>query len=191
MERGYSLVDDAYARAGCYQEAGVKKLIKRNSVLGKCSYCGRKKKVCPLNDVTEHIAGCIRLEWGDPSNKGLPWESREDGWQFGNVYDTWDLLHDLELVCESEKLTDDIIGAFHQSEWCRVNPYSLSSDRTLLYGWKNFSSSSLISLDLLAFVARAHVLRCLCDSPRNIARRFMDAACDFSKRRVRAAALFH
>ncbi|MCD5976742.1 HEPN-associated N-terminal domain-containing protein [Pseudomonas quasicaspiana] len=139
MERGYSLVDDAYVCAGCYQEEGVKKFIKRYSVLGKCSYCGRKKKVCPLNDVIEHIAGCIRLEWGDPNNEGLPWESREGGWQFGNVCDTWDLLHDLELTCESETLNDDIIGAFHQSEWCRVNPYSVSPDRTLLYGWEKFS----------------------------------------------------
>lgn len=138
MERGYSLVDDTYVCAGCYEEQGVKEFIKQNSAPGKCTYCRKKKKVCPLNDVIEHIAVCIRLEWGDPNNEGLPWESREGGWQFDEVCDTWDLLHDLELTCESEALSEDIIGAFHQSEWCRVNPYSLSPDRTLMYGWENF-----------------------------------------------------
>lgn len=138
MDRGYSLVDGAYVCARCFGDEGLKSFIRKNHQMGKCSYCKRKVRVCSLNQVIEHILNSVRLEWGHPANEGLPYETREGGWQVANVYDTWDLLDDLDIQCDSEQLFSDIVWAIHDSEWCEVEPYSLPLDRTLVYGWESF-----------------------------------------------------
>lgn len=138
MERGYSEVEEAYVCAGCFGDRGLKAFINQSSELGKCSYCNRRRKVCSLNQVIGHIMNSVRLEWGHPANEGLPYETREGGWQFAKVYDKWELLDILDLECRSDELFDDICGAIHDSEWCEVEPYSLPLDRTLAYGWESF-----------------------------------------------------
>jgi len=138
MDRGYSKVDDAYVCTGCFGDEGLKEFVRQSSQSGKCSYCNRRRRVCSLNQVIEHIVISLRLEWGHPANEGLPYETREGGWQFAEVYSTWELLDRLDIQCGSSELFNDISGAIHDSEWCEVEPYSLSLDRTLLYGWENF-----------------------------------------------------
>ncbi|MGH1450175.1 MAG: HEPN-associated N-terminal domain-containing protein [Pseudomonadaceae bacterium] len=138
MERGYSTVQDTYVCTGCFGDEGLKKFVRQNSQLGKCSYCKRRRRVCHLNQLIEHIMTSVRLEWGHPANEGLPYETKEGGWQFGEVYSTWELLDELDLQCSSDQLINDISDAIHDSEWCEVDPYSLPLDRTLVYGWERF-----------------------------------------------------
>ncbi|MFU5327362.1 HEPN-associated N-terminal domain-containing protein [Pseudomonas aeruginosa] len=138
MDRGYSTVDGAYVCARCFGDEGLKEFIRQNSQPGKCSYCERRRRVCSLNQVIEHIMNSVRLEWGHPANEGLPYETREGGWQVADVYDTWELLEELDIQCGSDELFGDISGAIHDSEWCEVEPYSLPLDRTLVYGWESF-----------------------------------------------------
>lgn len=81
----------------------------------------------------------IRTEWGDPNNEGVPWESREGGWQLGPVLDTWDLVDDeIGYVFVSTDLQDDFIESFSQRQWCQRDFYGLRRDRGLEYGWKAF-----------------------------------------------------
>ncbi|WP_253770686.1 HEPN-associated N-terminal domain-containing protein [Pseudomonas aeruginosa] len=79
MDRGYSTVDGAYVCARCFGDEGLKEFIRQNSQPGKCSYCERRRRVCSLNQVIEHIMNSVRLEWGHPANEGLPYETREGG----------------------------------------------------------------------------------------------------------------
>jgi hypothetical protein len=138
MDRGYSKVDDAYVCAGCFGDEGLKEFVRQKSQLGKCSYCNKCRRVCSLNNVIEHIISSVRLEWWHPANEGLPYETREGGWQFAKVYSTWELLDELDIQCGSDGLLDDISSAIHDSEWCEAEPYSLPLDRTLLFGWESF-----------------------------------------------------
>ncbi len=137
MDRGYSEVEDTYVCQKCFADEGVRRFITRNRSPGTCSYCNRAVKVCTLDKVIGHVMESIRLEWGDPANEGLPYETREGGWQVAKVYDTWELLEKLGLEC-SDDLLNTIAGAIHGSAWCEANPYSLPLDRTLVYGWKSF-----------------------------------------------------
>jgi hypothetical protein len=82
---------------------------------------------------------CIRTEWGSPADEGLPYESREGGWQ-GAVIDSWDLLDRNGLYATNDKLQEAINDALQDDEWCEVNPFSLRTEQTLYFGWKAFAN---------------------------------------------------
>lgn len=49
------------------------------------------------------------------------------------------MLEDVGLEINSDKLQDEIMSSLMDDEWCERNPYSLSEDKTLFYGWRDFS----------------------------------------------------
>ncbi|VVP37223.1 hypothetical protein PS893_04666 [Pseudomonas fluorescens] len=137
MERGYSSVEDTYVCERCIQDTGLKKFVRRNRNPGTCTYCNRSVKVSAMDDVIGHVVNSLCLEWGDPANEGLPYETREGGWQ-GNVYNIYELLYDVGPYC-SEEILDTIVGAIHDTGWCKKDPYSLPVHKMLVYGWQSFS----------------------------------------------------
>lgn len=137
MERGFSLVQDMYICARCVEDDGLRTIVRKNWARGVCSYCDKTRRVADMNHVIEHVFNSFALEWGDPANEGLAHETREGGWQ-GNVSDTWELVYDHGPDC-SEEVLDTIAGAIHHMAWCKRDPYSQPIDRTLVYGWQNFS----------------------------------------------------
>lgn len=142
QERGYSSNKGVTVCSNCFDEHGIKKFIEEHATHTKCSYCEESDDevvACDLDSLIEHILISIRYEWGDPANEGLPYETREGGWQVSTVYDTWDLLDEIGLGNKSDKIFEDICNSIHNQEWCERNPYSLSTDRTLLFGWEKFS----------------------------------------------------
>lgn len=137
MDRGYSLVHDTYVCACCVQDEGLQRVVRSKSSKGVCSYCTKSRRVADMNHVIEHVYKSILLEWGDAASEGLAYETREGGWQ-GSVYGTWELMYNYGPDCPEEVL-DTIAGSIHDVPWCEVDPYSLPVDRTLVYGWQNFS----------------------------------------------------
>lgn len=140
-ERGYSSNDDKTVCTNCFEEYGLKQFIEEHQSDNKCSYCESDDEVvaCTLDSLIEHILNSIHYEWGHPADEGLPYESREGGWQVSTVYDTWDLLDSIGLDNVHGDTYEDICDSIHNQEWCEKNPYSLSTDKTLLYGWEKFS----------------------------------------------------
>jgi hypothetical protein len=141
QDRGYTSNKDKTVCVNCFDEYGLKKFIAEHHTKTQCSYCKGSKKVraCELDLLIEHILVSISREWGHPADEGLPYESREGGWQIATVYDTWELLDEIGLENRHGDIYDDICGSILNQEWCARNPYSLSLDRSLLYAWKKFS----------------------------------------------------
>jgi len=141
QERGYSSNDDKTVCTDCFDDYGLKQFIEEHQTDTKCSYCGNNNEVvaCKLDLLIEHILTSIHAEWGHPADEGLPYESREGGWQVSTVYDTWELLDSIGLENLHGDTYQDICNSIHNQEWCEKNPYSLSTDRVLLYGWQKFS----------------------------------------------------
>jgi hypothetical protein len=142
QERVYSSNDGITVCSGCFEEHSIQQFIEEHQSHNSCSYCdesGDDVKACDLDSVIEHILESISYEWGHPANEGLPYESREGGWQVATVCDTWELLEDIEFGNDSGNLYEDICSSIHNQEWCEKNPYSLSADETLMHGWREFS----------------------------------------------------
>lgn len=137
MERGFSRVEDTFVCLRCVEDDGLKAFIKDNSVRGTCSYCDGSRRVADMNDVIEHVFNSLSIEWGEATNEGLAYETREGGWQ-GCVCGTWELLYYHGPEC-AEEVFDTIAGSIHDVAWCERDPYSLPIDRTLVYGWQSFS----------------------------------------------------
>lgn len=141
QERGYSSNDDKSVCTNCFDEYGLKQFIEQHQTDTRCSYCEADEELvaCKLDSLIEHILASIHIEWDHSTDEGLPYESREGGWQVSTVYDTWELLDSIGLENVHGDAYEDICNSIHNQEWCEKNPYSLSTDRTLLYGWQKFS----------------------------------------------------
>ncbi len=141
QDRGYSSNDGITVCLDCFEESGISRFIKEYGNNSSCSYCDSENEIitCELDVLIEHILVSVQYEWGNPADEGLPYETREGGWQVSNVYDTWDLLDEIGLGNLHGKVYEDICNSTHNQEWCERDPYSLSTDRTLIFGWNKFS----------------------------------------------------
>jgi len=138
QERGFGVDENIYVCTNCFDDV-IKKFIKNHAAGLSCSYCkANGKESCSLDVVLEHIMHCISIEWGNPNDEGVAYESREGGWQ-GAVYDSLEMLSDVELEINHDDLRDEIISSLENDEWCKRDPYLLSEDKTLFYGWQAFS----------------------------------------------------
>lgn len=138
--QGYYSTDGSVCSC-CINEPAVKRFVETNATLNECSYCQQSGVLAVNFDVLMAlIVDSLHFEWGNPSIEGLPYESREGGWQVATVYNAWDLLYDeIGLDVVNERLQADIADAILNGEWCEKEPFSLSSDRVLFYGWDKFS----------------------------------------------------
>jgi len=125
--------------ADCFEERGLKDFITANATATLCDFCGATSIdpiAADLEEVLDHIVGCMRLEWDDPNNC-LPYESAEGGWQCGSVYDRADAFECAGVLVsdKSGDLWDTMMNALDDREFCEANPFSLSEDKRLLGGW--------------------------------------------------------
>lgn len=139
QERGFSVDSNLCVCTDCFEDYGIQNFIEENDTEQSCDFCDSSGEfTCRLEDVLAHIMRCIQTEWGHPANEGLPYETREGGWQ-GDVYDSWEMLDSVNLGISSDSLQEEVYSSLLNDEWCRRHPYSLSRDRTLYYGWVAFS----------------------------------------------------
>jgi len=132
--------DEKYVCAKCIKDDALGRIITSNACSKKCTYCGRQSQkpiAADLDIVNEHIAECITREYIDPAEE-LPWDGREGGYQGGTVYDSWELLEEVELFIENEELQEDIIYSFDQDIWCKRDGQILSPSQRKVYGWQDF-----------------------------------------------------
>lgn len=140
-ERGFTCDENLNICTQCFNEEGINKFIQEHAESVKCSFCSSTKntRACPLSLVIEHIITSLRYEWGDPNNEGLPYETREGGWQ-GEVLNTWDLFDTTGLDIINDKAKQYIISSFFDDMWCEREPYSLRVDHTFSLGWNQFTN---------------------------------------------------
>ena len=132
-----------YVCARCIVDDALGRIVASNACSKKCTYCGRQSKqpiAADLDIVTEHIAECIARVYTDPVEE-LPWDSREGGYQAGTVYDSWELLEEVELFIDNEELLEDITTSFDQNEWCKRDGQILSPSQRKVSGWQAFKEA--------------------------------------------------
>ena len=140
QEKGFFVDEDKVVCTNCFEDAGIRRFIAEHNTKETCSYCAETgNATCSLEQTMEHISSSIKSEWGHPEDEGLPYETREGGWQ-GPVYDSCELINEIGLEITTTELNEDIcrgLGVFES--WCERDRLSLTDDETLLYGWRDFS----------------------------------------------------
>ncbi|EGV17873.1 HEPN-associated N-terminal domain-containing protein [Thiocapsa marina] len=139
MERGFAVDENIVVCPDCFDEEALRDFIRNSGGTTPCTYCGTVGEgTCTLEELLDHAMSCIRTEWGQPADEGLPYETREGGWQ-GAVIDSWELLGNVGLYALNGDLQEQINSALNDDEWCERDPFALRRDQTLYYGWKGFS----------------------------------------------------
>ncbi len=144
---GFPTVDpDLRVCAGCFADEGLKAYVKAHADSQECSFCGGTSDdviAAPLDQMVEHMQGCLSRDYSDPDNAGMVYETREGGYQ-GTVWDTEDFLLwevGLELPRDDDnKLFEAICGGFGDGLWCSAHLYALGPDEALIYSWRTFCS---------------------------------------------------
>jgi hypothetical protein len=127
----------------CFSNPGLTDFCSSHAESPECDFCGAtdsKPIAAPLDDVIEHIDSCIHRYFDDPASAGLPYETREGGWQ-GKTYDTWEVFEDLGLDLpkdEGGRLHRAISDGIETDLWCEAEPYRLTPDEQLSYSWERF-----------------------------------------------------
>lgn len=141
QERGWSSFNNKFACTECFGDPDIRKFIRNTASEHECSYCGDSSTDEPIaadmNEIMELIMEGIRLEWADPNDAGMPWETAEGGW-LGTVLDNDDLFDEIGFSTNQDKLYWDICGAILSNQWCRRNLYGLLPQQELISDWKYF-----------------------------------------------------
>ena len=142
MDRGFYVDEEIVVCPHCFEEESLQDFIRSRGGKSPCTYCGAVDEgTCMLDELLDHAMDCIRTEWGDPRDEGLPYETREGGWQVAEVINTQELFERVDFYAVNEDLQKKINTAVTKidDEWCERSPYLLRKDQTLWYGWKEFS----------------------------------------------------
>jgi len=127
-----------YVCADCIQDYAIQDFIRSIASETVCSYCGNSSEdeiAAPLSEVVDFMKIGIDSEYDDPNNC-VGWEG---GWQGADVFDSEELINDyIGLECGSVELTEDIIEALGDQEWCQRDPYGLRPEQSLEFGWNSF-----------------------------------------------------
>lgn len=127
----------------CFSDEELEGFVEGIAVSKQCDFCrrkSRKKIAARFEEVSEHIADCIRHYYDDPGNAGMSYESAEGGYQ-GTTYDTYEIFEQMELDFPrdgGDQLRDELAWAMPHDLWSENNPYRLSPDAQLQYSWNSF-----------------------------------------------------
>lgn len=140
-ERGWWSSPDRYVCADGLDDDILKALIAEHAEADECDYRGASTSdgapiAAPFDVVMELIAAGIYKEWNAADDEGIPYETREGGYQFPTT-ETYDLVRDYVPV-ENEALFDEIRDCLPDQYWCERDYYQLSPYRSLSFGWERF-----------------------------------------------------
>jgi DNA-directed RNA polymerase subunit RPC12/RpoP len=133
--RGASQIVDRYVCVACVRDKALKAFVRQEATRWRCDYCGMKRRSVDADDLLDRIMDGINAEYEDPANE-MGWASEEGGY-IGSTIDKYDLIDELEIT-DNEALRDEIADKILNFEWCKQDPYGLSKDRRLWYGWERF-----------------------------------------------------
>ena len=142
--RGWRDIEDKFVCIDCLYDYALAEEMAKKLVNLSCSYCGKTSKNSPIaaemNDLMPQIVEGLALEWGDPNNEGVAYETREGGW-LGEVLDTYELLDAIGFEAENPELVDDICNSLVCDQWCQRDYNRLLPQDELSFDWRNFSES--------------------------------------------------
>jgi hypothetical protein len=134
---------DEFVCGDCFGDDGLREFCANHAVSKKCDFCGATGSepiAASLDEVIEHISGCVHMYFDDPANAGLPYESAEGGYQ-GTTYETYEVFEELGLDFPKDKddrLRNAIEYGLENDLWSEAEPFALSPDQQLRFSWEQF-----------------------------------------------------
>ncbi len=123
--------------AACINEEYLQTVVNSNLTSKRCDYCDTESSdliACDFETLLETITDAIGRHYGDPDEVGVPYDSREGGYQLATIYDS----QDMGLCPDNWTLFEDIDSHFSDSLWCEKDYILLSPTERKSYGWKKF-----------------------------------------------------
>lgn len=100
--------DDLPVCGDHFNDAAIKKFIKKVGSANPCSYCLQLKKTAALHKVAECMEEGLNYLYADAA-EWLPYDSAEGGYQ-GKHFDTYDILTDHLDVVEDCRVKTDLLS---------------------------------------------------------------------------------
>ncbi|EPK8019027.1 HEPN-associated N-terminal domain-containing protein [Providencia rettgeri] len=127
--------------AECFGNQGIINLINDEEELKaeqKCDYCKKNnRKVVLLDLVLAHILGSIYFCYANPEE--VAYRDKGEFITEKNL-STAEVLYQLGLKCNNNKLFEDICSHIRNDYWCESQPYLSEKHEVLLYSWDSFSN---------------------------------------------------
>jgi hypothetical protein len=142
QDKGYHALQNMFVCDKCIDEPSVQSFIRKNATHMFCSYCGKsykRKKCVNINTLANYLSQCIRTEFGDPDDEGVPYLSKEGGYMT-KTYDTYDIFEKNYLEFKNDEIKRDIVEeVFDNRLWCRIDQFGVPQNKELYYSWESFS----------------------------------------------------
>lgn len=136
IEQGYKSLGTVIC-SKCVNDSDLKQFITSSGSIDTCSYCKTSSLTIDFDSFMKKFLGCIRTEYGDPNDEGMPWEG---GWVHDDdVFEGYDIVHDL-LCSDSAEFIDDVCSAIGDNQWCKINYYRSTPREILAQGWQRFAT---------------------------------------------------
>jgi hypothetical protein len=143
-ERGWYSVSEKLVCDSCIEDTYLSDHITRNGRVAVCGYCGLDPeeadvRCVPFDELMALIGDGLNWAYRSADNEGIPYESAEGGYAFGeSMLDSYDLVTDEIPITASDAVLEDILAALPQQIWCRRGFWSLSLYEALKFGWSEF-----------------------------------------------------
>ncbi|MFF8672606.1 HEPN-associated N-terminal domain-containing protein [Streptomyces sp. NPDC015242] len=103
-----------------------------------CSFCG-SGRAADFDVLLDAFMRGLRHEFNNVDDEGVPYDSREGGYQWGDIWDTWDLIsYEFSDVLTGEGLLEAMQGAVEPGLWARARFIEPRSDEALMDSWQDF-----------------------------------------------------
>lgn len=139
--RGWDDVPDKLVCDRCLDDHALKEFIKSGAEAwgDHCDYCGRTSRQSGIailvEQLMEPIAAAVYYDFEELG--GEYWDSEDGRYVVGEYYPR-DVLEDLGWPFVGEELGQDIVDAFGDRVFCERDPFWLSRQEALIYGWQGF-----------------------------------------------------
>lgn len=154
-QRGYNDPPENCVCADHFNDRELKKYIIANGLSADCDYCERKTKSIDLSLLVEFIDGKIKRYFGDINDQNLYLASSfelDDDPKGSGFYDACgyampkgrhtysfdELISETNLDIDNQKLYDDIVSCFENTEYCLNEPFVSTLNEELVHTWKQF-----------------------------------------------------
>ena len=154
-------LEHKYVCSHHFEDSFLNRLLLRYSEDTKhtCSYCGRKGKVCSMQNLMEQVSWRIHMYFDDINNASLlyadsfyddeseviPGFKRVGEFIAPNETEyfetTRDLMDDLGLITDDDEMNKDIEDVFTTQEWIERDILHEDYRRALLDKWKQFANA--------------------------------------------------
>jgi hypothetical protein len=136
--QGWSFTDHHVCK-GCVADDALAAAIAADEDADEtCDFCGHSP-AAPLDSLLAIFVDGLRNEYGRADDEGVYYDGREGGYQWGETWDTWDLIHDeFGDVLIGDGLTEAVWRAMEDTTWVEKDFIWPRRDEALGDAWEQF-----------------------------------------------------